>query len=49
MLYPGDWVTFFDFDSNGEIVTVDIEGNVHVLRVQIRTGWIMKAWDLATR
>jgi len=22
MLHPGDWVTFFDFDSNGEIVAV---------------------------
>jgi len=49
MLHPGDWATFFDFDSNGEIVAVDIEGDVHVLWMQIRTRGVVKAFDFDNR
>ena len=42
MLHPGDWVTFFDFDSNGEIVAVDIEGNVNVLWMQTDNDSVTK-------
>jgi len=38
---------FLDIDSHGEIVAIDVERDLDVLRVQIRTGWIMKAADLA--
>ena len=40
--------TILDIDPYGEIVSVDVEGNVDILRVQIRTGGIVKTPDFAT-
>lgn len=37
-LHPGDWATFFDLNANGEIVAVNVKGDVHILRMQIWTG-----------
>ena len=39
--------TILDIDPYGEIVSVDVEGNVDILRVQIRTGGIVKTPHLA--
>ena len=46
-LDAGDQSDIFHKDRHGEIVAIDIERDVDVLRVQIQTGRIMKAPDLA--
>jgi hypothetical protein len=37
-----------ELDSQGEIVAVDVQRDVDVLRVQIGTGWITKTRDFST-
>src|SRR5437764_857995 len=48
-LHPGDGAIFFDLDANSEIKPIDVERHVHVLRMQIRSGRIVKTRDLAAR
>jgi hypothetical protein len=38
-----------ELDPHGEIVAIDIERDVDILRMQIRSGRIMKAPDFAAR
>ena len=37
-----------ELDPDREIVAVDIKSDIHVLRMQIRTGWVVEVSDFAT-
>jgi hypothetical protein len=41
------WSPILEFDPDREIVAIDVERDVDVLGVQIRTGRIVKAFDFA--
>jgi hypothetical protein len=41
-------VALLELDPHGEVVAIDVERYIDILRVQIRTGRIMKAPDFAT-
>ena len=47
--YTCDRSPILEPESQGEIVAIDVEGDVNVLGVQVRTGRIMEPLDLATR
>jgi len=40
--YTGDRSLILELDPYGEIVAVDVEGDVNVIGVQVRTGRIME-------
>ena len=40
--------TILDLDADSEIVSVDVEGDLDILRVQVRPGRVVKASNLAT-
>jgi hypothetical protein len=45
----GDWSPILELDPYGEVVAIDVERDLDILRVQIRTGWIMEAPNFAAR
>jgi hypothetical protein len=49
LVHPRDWPPILEIDPHGEIVAIDVECDVDILRMQIWTGRIMKTPDFAAR
>jgi len=47
--HASDRSPILELDPDREIVPIDVEGDVNVLGVQVRTGRIMEPLDLAAR
>jgi hypothetical protein len=46
--HASDRTAILELDPDREIVPIDVNGDIDILRVQIRTRWIVKAQNFAT-